>query len=99
MRKTTLILEVASILYMIFGIVLAFGKGLGKKLEKRSNFKDSEGYVKFIGRFNIILGIIGIILGMLDFIFPNLTNIWIITFLIVMTGSSLIQNKLVKKYI
>ncbi|GIM28301.1 hypothetical protein CPJCM30710_09670 [Clostridium polyendosporum] len=99
MRTTTLVLEVASILYMIFGIVLAFGKGLAQKLEKRSNLKDSKGYVKFIGRFNIILGIVGVVLGILDFAFPNLTKVWIITFLIIMMSSSLIQNKLTKKYI
>ncbi|GFZ33702.1 hypothetical protein CSC2_42280 [Clostridium zeae] len=98
MKLTTIIIEIASIVYIIFGVLVLFSKGLRKNVE-RSNAKDINGYIAFNGKFNLILGIIGVVIGGLDYFFPSLTKVWIGVFLLIMLSSSIIQAKMSKKFI
>jgi uncharacterized membrane protein len=98
MKLTTIIIEVASIIYIIFGLLVLFSKGLRKNVE-RSNAKDMNGYIAFNGKFNLVLGIIGVFIGLLDYFFPSLTKVWIGLFLIIMLGSSVIQAKVSRQFV
>ncbi|MBK1810290.1 hypothetical protein JHL18_06545 [Clostridium sp. YIM B02505] len=98
MKLTTIIIEIASIVYIIFGVLVLFSKGLRKNVE-RSNAKDINGYIAFNGKFNLILGIIGVVIGGLDYFLPSLTKVWIGVFLVIMIFSSVIQGKMSKRFI
>ncbi|MBU5592450.1 hypothetical protein KQI89_11855 [Clostridium sp. MSJ-4] len=98
MKATTVVMLVASIWFIVFGILILASKGFKEKMVLSiKNAKDKEGYIRFNALYNIIIGILGIIIGIANQVVTK-DNITLIIFIVVMLGASIIQGNMGKKY-
>lgn len=98
MKTTTIIMIVASLWFIVFGVLAFLNRGLSGRMKAYlSGVKDKEAYLKFNGIFNIFTGLIGIILGIVDyFLKNNIIAVLIFIFLIVLAAP--IQGILGRKF-
>lgn len=98
LKTTTIIIIVASLWFIVFGVLTFLNKGLSGRMKAfLSGVKDKEAYLKFNGIFNIFTGLIGIILGIADyFLKDNIIAVLIFIFLIVLAAP--LQAILGKKF-
>ncbi len=98
MKSTTLIMIIGGLCFLGTGLFTYFSKGIKKKMRELDNVKNKEEYMNFTSKYNIILGLIGILLGALELFMPNQGNLFVIIFIVCMFVASIIQYKVSKKY-
>ncbi len=98
MSGSTLIILLASLWFIIFGLLILYNKKVRNIMETGSRVTNKEAYVKFNGKFNLILGVIGLLLGALDYFIKGYTLVFVIIFIIMMFGASVLQSLSAKKY-
>lgn len=98
MTGSTLIILLASLWFIIFGLLITYNKKVREILVTGSRVTNKEAYVKFNGIFNIILGILGLVLGVLDYFIKGYTLVFVVIFIVMMFSASLLQSLSAKKY-
>ncbi|GAB6168532.1 hypothetical protein JCM1393_09920 [Clostridium carnis] len=98
MRASTIVMIVASIGFILMGLAILKSKKIKKTLENSSAYSDLEKFIAFNGNFNVVVGLIGLVLGILDFFLEDKSKYIVIIFIIIMVASSIIQNKKGKSY-
>ncbi len=98
MKGTTIVMILASLWLVIFGILVLRGKAVEKVVLKHKDaIKDMEGYVKFNGIFYVTMGIVGVVLSIIDYVLKD-NSVTTIAFIIFMFVAALIQGIMGKKY-
>lgn len=97
MKSTTIVMLLASIFVLILGIFLLVITKVKKY--KGDSVKFSSKYIIINAKFNIGLGVIGIILSILHNYLINLDNEILILFIIIIFIFALLQKIVSKKYI
>lgn len=98
MDVTTIIIIVASIGFIIMGFVMLNSKKLKDILSSSNIYKDTEKYVNFNGKFNILMGIVGIGLGILNYLLSEKSNYIVISFIATILILTTLQKIIGKKY-
>lgn len=99
MKATSIVMLVTSLWFVIFGILVLTKNKVGEKIRiAAANARDKEGYIKFNGRFNIIVGSLGVLIGIADIFAKENSKVTLIAFVVVMMGSSFVQSMLSNKY-
>lgn len=97
MKSTTIVMLLASIFVLILGIfllVITKIKGHNSHSEKYTSK-----YIIVNAKFNMGLGIIGIILSIIHNYLINLDNVILILFIVIIFIAALLQKIVSKKYI
>ncbi|MCI6693902.1 MULTISPECIES: hypothetical protein [unclassified Clostridium] len=98
MKSTTLIMFLGSFGFLIIGLISLLSKRIKKYFKESGVYKDTDKFMYYNGVFNLFLGLVGIVLGILDMIFTEKSKYIIIIYIIFIFILSTIQNKLLKKY-
>lgn len=98
MSGTTIIMGVASIGFVIMGLVMLKNKKLKEILISSNMYKDTEKYINFNGKFNISVGIVGLVLMILDYLLEDKSNYIVIIFILIMLIATIAQKIVGKKY-
>lgn len=98
MKITTLIMFLGSFGFLIIGLISLLSKRIKKYFKESGVYKDTDKFMYYNGVFNLFLGLVGIVLGILDMIFTEKSKYIIIIYIIFIFILSTIQNKLLKKY-
>ena len=98
MRMETVIIIIASIGFIIMGLVMLKSKKLKDILISSKLYKDVDKYINFTGKSNILLGGIGILLGTLDYIIDGASNYIVIALIVIILLLIIIQKVVGKKY-
>ena len=98
MKSTTLIMFLGSFGFLIIGLISLLSKRIKKYFKESGVYKDTDSFMYYNGVFNLFLGLVGIVLGILDMIFTEKSKYIIIIYIIFIFILSTIQNKLLKKY-
>lgn len=98
MSGTTIIIILASIGFILMGLLMLKNKKLKEILISSNMYKDTDKYIKFNGMFNIYIGILGLILGGIDYILVEKSNYIVIIFIVCMLISTIAQKIVVRKY-
>lgn len=98
MNVTTIIMGFASIGFIIMGFIMLKSKKLKEILIISSMYKDTEKYICFNGKFNISVGIIGLVLIILDYLLDQKSNYIVIIFILFMLMATVAQKVAGKKY-
>ena len=99
MRSTTLVILLGSIGFIIIGLISLLSKKMKNYFKESGVYKDTDKFMKYNGIFNLSIGLIGIILGLLDSILAESSKYIIVIYIVLVVTLSIIQNKLLKKYI
>lgn len=98
MKSTTLIMFLGSFGFLIIGLISLLNKRIKKYFKESGVYKDTDKFMYYNGVFNLFLGLVGIVLGILDMILTEKSKYIIIIYIIFIFILSTIQNKLLKKY-
>ncbi len=99
MKATTIVMFVASLWFLVIGCLVLFNKSVKDKMESSiRNASDKSGYLRFNGMFNLVIGVIGIIIAIADYFVKDSAKSTLIIFIVVMLASSLLQASLGKRY-
>lgn len=98
MRGSTVIIILGSIGFILMGLLSLKSKKMKNFLKSSGVYNDIDKFMKLNGIFNISIGFSGIVLGVLDYILIEQSKYIVIIFIIVITISSFVQNKILKKY-
>ncbi|WP_291650587.1 hypothetical protein [Clostridium sp.] len=98
MRGSTIVIILGSIGFILMGFLSLKSKKMRNFLKDSGAYSDIEKFMKLNGIFNISIGFVGIILGLLDYTFIEQSKYIVIIFILVIAIASFIQNKLLKKY-
>ncbi|MGN0027530.1 MAG: hypothetical protein ACI33I_11115 [Clostridium sp.] len=98
MKSTTLIMVLGSFGFLIIGLISLLNKRIKKYFKESGVYKDTDKFMYYNGVFNLFLGLVGIVLGILDMILTEKSKYIIIIYIIFIFILSTIQNKLLKKY-
>ena len=95
MDGISIIIIAASIGFIIIGLIMLKSKKLKEILTISNMYKDVEKYINFNGKFNILIGAIGIGLGIINTLLEEKSNYIVIAFVVTILFSTIIQ-KIVK---
>lgn len=98
MRITSIIMLLASIGFILMGIIILKSKKLRGFLINSYAYKDPDKFISMNGRSNIGIGIVGLILSGLDYLFTDKSKYIVIIFILVISVLSFIQGQMGKKY-
>lgn len=98
MRGSTIVMIMASIGFILIGLVILGSKKIESLMSDVKIYTDTKKFISFNGMFNIGIGVVGLLLGILDYFYAELSKYIVIVFIIIMVTASLLQNKLSKKY-
>ncbi|MBL4931458.1 hypothetical protein [Clostridium paridis] len=99
MRGTTIIMILASLVFIIIGILILLNKKIAGVIGGGMSPENHKAYIKFIGTFYLSVGSICMIFGILDYFFAKYSLLFVILFALIMISSSMIQMKIATKYI
>ena len=71
MKSTTLIMFLGSFGFLIIGLISLLSKRIKKYFKESGVYKDTDKFMYYNGVFNLFLGLVGIVLGILDMIFTE----------------------------
>lgn len=98
MDKITLIIGLASLGYILIGLFVSKNKAANKSVENKEYEIKNKKFVKDTARANIVTGVLGLIVAAVNFFAkPNHIMI-IIIFIVIVSGSSLVQMGIGKSY-
>ena len=98
MKSITLIMFLGSFGFLIIGLISLLNKKIKKYFKESGVYKDTDKFMYYNGVFNLFLGLVGILLGILDMILTEKSKYIIIIYSIFIFILSTIQNKVFKKY-
>lgn len=98
MKSTTLVILLGSMGFMIIGLLSLLSKKMKNYLKESGVYNDTDKFMKYNGIFNLSIGLIGIILGILDIILVERSKYIIVIYIIFIVTLSITQNKSLKKY-
>lgn len=98
MKSTTLIMLLGSFGFLIIGLISLLSKKIKKYFKESGVYKDTDKFMYYNGVFNLSIGLIGIILGLLDIILTEKSKYIIVIYIAFIFILSIIQNKMLKKY-
>ncbi|MGG7060077.1 hypothetical protein ACQPUZ_17615 [Clostridium tertium] len=98
MKSTTLVILFGSIGFIIIGLISLLSKKMKRYFKESGVYKDTDNFMKYNGIFNLSLGLIGLILGILDIILVGVSKYIIVIYIIFIMTLSILQNRTLKKY-
>lgn len=98
MRGSTIIIILGSLGFIIMGLISISSKKIKNMLKNSGAYNDINKFMKLNGIFNMAMGIIGIIIGIIDYFLVEQSKYVVISFIILIAILSLIQNITLKKY-
>lgn len=98
MKSITLIMFLGSFGFLIIGLISLLNKKIKKYFKESGVYKDTDKFMYYNGVFNLFLGLVGILLGILDMILTEKSKYIIIIYIIFIFILSTIQNRVLKKY-
>lgn len=98
MNYITKVIFVASVGFMIMGVTYLKNEKIKKSLRESGLYKDADGFIKFNGIFNISIGLIGILVGISNYFFPEVSKKIVTVFAGLIIFVSIIQNIYSKRY-
>ena len=98
MRGSTIVIILGSIGFILMGLLSLKSKKTKKLLSNSGVYSDIDKFMKANGIFNMSIGALGVILGIADYILPNQSKYIVILFIVIVSISSLIQSKSLKRY-
>jgi hypothetical protein len=98
MNYTTKVIIIASIGFIIMGVTYLKSEKIKKSLRESGLYKDADGFIKFNGIFNISIGLIGILVGISDYFFSEVSRRIVTVFAGLIIFVSIIQNIYSKRY-
>ncbi len=98
MRGSTIIIILGSLGFIIMGLISIRSKKIKNMLKNSGAYNDINKFMKLNGIFNMAMGIIGIIIGIIDYFLVEQSKYVVISFIILIAILSLIQNITLKKY-
>lgn len=98
MKSTTLVILLGSLGFIIMGLISLLSKKTKDYFKESGVYKNVDKFMKYNGVFNLSIGIIGTILGILDIAIVEKSKYIIVVYIVFTLTLSMIQNKLLKKY-
>lgn len=98
MRGSTIVIILGSIGFILMGLLSLKSKKMKSFMKDSGVYNDIDKFMKLNGIFNISIGLVGIALGILDYILVEQSKYIVIIFIFVIAITSFIQNKILKKY-
>lgn len=98
MSYTTKIIFIASIGFIIMGVTYLKSEKVKKSLRNSGLYKDADGFIKFNGVFNISIGFIGVLVGVSDYFFSEISRQIVTIFGGLIILLTIIQNMYSKRY-
>lgn len=98
MQITTLVILLGSLGFIIMGLISLLSKKMKSYFKESGVYKDTEKFMKYSGIFNVSIGLIGVVLGILDIALVEKSKYIVVIYIICILTLSVIQNKLLKKY-
>ncbi|MCF0149689.1 MAG: hypothetical protein HUJ77_14990 [Clostridium sp.] len=98
MKGINLIILLGSFGFLILGLISLFSKKIKKYFKESGVYKDADKFMYYNGIFNLSIGLIGVILGLLDIIFIEKSKYIIVVYIAFIFILSIIQNIVLKKY-
>ena len=98
MDGITIIIILGSLGFITMGLVMLNNKKLREILTSSNIYKDTDKYINFNGKFNIFIGVIGLVLGVIAYFLGNNSKYIIYFFIAIMLISTIVQKLVVKKY-
>ena len=98
MKITSVVLVLGSLGFIFMGVVSLLSKKIQVYFKESGVYKDSEKFMKYNGIFNLVIGLTGLILGILDIFLSDKSKILIVLYIIMIVTVSVIQKIILKKY-
>jgi len=84
--------------FLIIGLISLLNKKIKKYFKESGVYKDTDKFMYYNGIFNLSIGLIGIILGLLDIILTEKSKYIIVIYIAFIFILSIIQNRVLKQY-
>lgn len=94
----TLVMIFGSLGFIIIGLFNLFSKKLKEFFRSSGLYNDVDSFIKHTAIFNFIIGIVGIILGFLNYVIHNQSTIIIVIYIATIFILNIIQKIILKKY-
>lgn len=98
MNGSIIIIIFASIGFIIMGLVMLRSKKLKDILIASNIYKDTEKYINFNGKVNLVVGYIGLAAASIDYLWSEESSYIVIIFIAIMLSATIIQKVVGKKY-
>ncbi|MFU7516587.1 hypothetical protein [Clostridium sp. HCS.1] len=98
MKSTTFIMLLGGFGFLIIGLISLLNKKIKKYFKESGVYKDTDKFMYYNGIFNLSIGLIGIILGLLDIILTEKSKYIIVIYIAFIFILSIIQNRVLKQY-
>ncbi|NLL31226.1 MAG: hypothetical protein GX258_09355 [Clostridiales bacterium] len=96
MKGTTVVILLSSIGFIVIGLIYLRSKKIRKSFEESNIYKDTDKYIRINGLSNLILGMLGILIGIIDYFGIFQSNYVIILFITLILIQSIIQRAISK---
>lgn len=94
----TLVMIIGSLGFLIMGLINLFNNKIKEFFKASGVYKDIDSFMKYSALFNFIIGGAGIILGILNYMQYDNSNIFIVIYIVLIFILSIIQRIVLKKY-
>ena len=94
----TLVMIFGSLGFIIMGLFNLFSKKLKELFISSGLYNDVDNFIKYTAIFNFIIGIVGIVLGFMNYVTHNQSTIIIIIYIVTNFILNMIQKITLKKY-
>lgn len=98
MSGTNIILMVISICFIILGVGILYNKKVSSIMEESSGTDNTMKYIKFNAKFNIGLGAIGVVLGIINIFLSQYSKQILMVYVVMMIVAAPLQKILNKRY-
>lgn len=98
MKSTTLVIVIGSLGFIVIGLVYLLNKSIKEYFRVSGIYKDVDKFMNYNGKYNLVIGTIGLILGIVDNYFVESSKYTIIVYILVIFIFSIIQKMIIKKY-
>ena len=96
MKGTTVVILLSSIGFIVIGLIYLRSKKIRKSFEESNIYKDTDKYIRINFLSNLILGMLGILIGIIDYFGIFQSNYVIILFITLILIQSIIQRAISK---
>lgn len=98
MNGATIIIIFASVGFIVMGLAMLKSEKLENILILSNMYKDTKKYIKFNGKFNVGIGVIGLMVALINYFIGQESSYIVIVFIAIMLFATIIQKILGKKY-
>ncbi|MBU5454684.1 hypothetical protein [Caproiciproducens sp. MSJ-32] len=96
MKATTIVILLSSIGFLIIGLIYLKSKKIRKSFEESMIYKNVDKYIKINALLNLILGILGILIGIADYFSIFESNYIVILFIVLILIQTIAQKVILK---